>query len=169
MHCCMLDYTETLFLFVHYVSLQLLQATCGAIYGVVPFTSRRSCGLACGLVSAGGAIGGVINQGIFFLNTPTVGPYCKPPPLCIYSCISQVCCQLTRRSHGVAHAFFVLIIQTCLQSVCSLPDCVNFAISAYPSCTAPPLTEHRSQQKLRPIFLCFGHTLDCFRRNPVCF
>ena len=55
-----------------------LQATCGAIYGVVPFTSRRSCGLACGLVSAGGAIGGVMNQGIFFLNTEAVGPYCKP-------------------------------------------------------------------------------------------
>ena len=55
----------------------ILQATCGAIYGVVPFTSRRSTGLACGLVSAGGAIGGVMNQGIFFLNTPASGPYCK--------------------------------------------------------------------------------------------
>ncbi|KAL3158244.1 hypothetical protein ABBQ38_010496 [Trebouxia sp. C0009 RCD-2024] len=56
-----------------------IEGTCGAIYGVVPFTSRRSCGLACGLVSAGGAIGGVMNQGIFFLNTPTVGAYYIPP------------------------------------------------------------------------------------------
>lgn len=55
-----------------------VQGTCGAIYGVVPFVSRRSCGLCCGLVSAGGAIGGVMNQGIFFLNTAATGPYCKP-------------------------------------------------------------------------------------------
>ena len=54
-----------------------LQGTCGAIYGVVPFVSRRSTGLCCGLVSAGGAIGGVMNQGIFFLNTAATGPYCE--------------------------------------------------------------------------------------------
>ncbi len=55
----------------------MVQGTCGAIYGVVPFVSRRSCGLCCGLVSAGGAIGGVMNQGIFFLNTAAAGPYCE--------------------------------------------------------------------------------------------
>ncbi len=57
----------------------MVQGTCGAIYGVVPFVSRRSCGLCCGLVSAGGAIGGVMNQGIFFLNTAAAGPYCESP------------------------------------------------------------------------------------------
>ncbi|CAL8471937.1 g11479 [Coccomyxa elongata] len=52
-----------------------LEGGCGATYGVVPFVSRRSTGIVCGLVSAGGAIGGVINQAIFFLNTPVKGPY----------------------------------------------------------------------------------------------
>jgi len=52
-----------------------VQGTCGSVYGVVPFVSRRSTGIVCGLVSAGGAVGGVINQAIFFLNTPTKGAY----------------------------------------------------------------------------------------------
>jgi NNP family nitrate/nitrite transporter-like MFS transporter len=52
-----------------------VEGTCGAVYGVVPFISRRSTGFACGVVSAGGAIGGVMNQGIFFLNTAVQGPY----------------------------------------------------------------------------------------------
>ena len=52
-----------------------VQAGCGATYGVVPFVSRRSTGIVCGLVSAGGAVGGVINQAIFFLNTPAKGAY----------------------------------------------------------------------------------------------
>ncbi|KAK9809615.1 hypothetical protein WJX73_007601 [Symbiochloris irregularis] len=45
-----------------------LEMTCGTTYAVVPFVSRRNLGVVCGLVSAGGAIGGVINQAIFFLN-----------------------------------------------------------------------------------------------------
>eukprot|EP00891_Asterochloris_glomerata_P003456 jgi/Astpho2/3456/Aster-07053 len=57
-----------------------IEGTCGCIYGVVPFVSRRSTGLCCGLVSAGGASGGVINQAIFFLNTATVGSYYVTPP-----------------------------------------------------------------------------------------
>ena len=52
-----------------------MQAGCGATYGVVPFVSRRSTGIVCGLVSAGGASGGVINQALFFLNTPAKGAY----------------------------------------------------------------------------------------------
>ena len=52
-----------------------LEAGCGATYGVVPFVSRRSTGIVCGLVSAGGACGGVINQALFFLNTPAKGAY----------------------------------------------------------------------------------------------
>ena len=42
---------------------------------MVPFVSRRSTGIVCGLVSAGGASGGVINQALFFLNTPAHGAY----------------------------------------------------------------------------------------------
>lgn len=45
-----------------------VQATCGTCYAVVPFVSRRNVGIVSGVVSAGGAIGGVINQAIFFLN-----------------------------------------------------------------------------------------------------
>ena len=47
----------------------------------MPFVSRRSTGMICGLVSAGGASGGVINQAIFFLNTPAHGAYGKPHAL----------------------------------------------------------------------------------------
>ncbi|CAL5220962.1 g3068 [Coccomyxa viridis] len=56
-----------------------LEAGCGATYGVVPFVSRRSTGIVCGLVSAGGACGGVINQALFFLNTPAKGAYVLAP------------------------------------------------------------------------------------------
>ena len=56
-----------------------VQAGCGATYGVVPFVSRRSTGIVCGLVSAGGACGGVINQALFFLNTPAKGAYGARP------------------------------------------------------------------------------------------
>ena len=47
-----------------------LEAGCGATYGVVPFVSRRSTGIVCGLVSAGGACGGVINQALFSSTLP---------------------------------------------------------------------------------------------------
>ena len=50
-----------------------VQMTCGTVYGVVPFVSRRSNGVVCGLVSAGGAIGGVLWQAIFFLMVNTTG------------------------------------------------------------------------------------------------
>ena len=59
-----------------------LEAGCGATYGVVPFVSRRSTGIVCGLVSAGGACGGVINQALFFLNTPAKGAYGERTPQC---------------------------------------------------------------------------------------
>ena len=44
------------------------QAACGGCYAIVPFVSRRHVGIVSGVVSAGGAVGGVINQAIFFLN-----------------------------------------------------------------------------------------------------
>lgn len=68
-----------------------LEAGCGATYGVVPFVSRRSTGIVCGLVSAGGACGGVINQALFFLNTPAKGAYGEPIP---QSSVSTAWCVL---------------------------------------------------------------------------
>lgn len=43
-----------------------IQGTCGAVYGVVPFVSRRSLGLICGCVGAGGNLGGAVTQAAFF-------------------------------------------------------------------------------------------------------
>ena len=56
----------------------MLQMTCGTVYGVVPFVSRRSNGVVCGLVSAGGATGGVLWQAIFFLKVTTAGNGASP-------------------------------------------------------------------------------------------
>lgn len=52
-------------------SLILLQGTCGAVYGIVPFISRRSLGLICGCVGAGGNLGGAITQVQYYSITPT--------------------------------------------------------------------------------------------------
>ncbi len=38
------------------------QAGCGAVFGVVPFVSRRALGVVCGVVGAGGNFGGMILQ-----------------------------------------------------------------------------------------------------------
>jgi NNP family nitrate/nitrite transporter-like MFS transporter len=43
-----------------------IQGTCGAVYGIVPFVSRRSLGLICGCVGAGGSLGGAVTQAAFF-------------------------------------------------------------------------------------------------------
>ena len=58
---------------LHVSHVCMVQMTCGTVYGVVPFVSRRSNGVVCGLVSAGGAIGGVLWQAIFFLMVRTTG------------------------------------------------------------------------------------------------
>ena len=75
---------EALLMRLTFCTRYLVQGTCGSVYGVVPFVSRRSTGIVCGLVSAGGAVGGVINQAIFFLNTPTHGAYGAAFGLCVH-------------------------------------------------------------------------------------
>jgi NNP family nitrate/nitrite transporter-like MFS transporter len=51
-----------------------IQGTCGAVYGIVPFISRRSLGLICGAVGAGGNLGGAITQAAFF-TAGSIKPY----------------------------------------------------------------------------------------------
>ena len=42
------------------------QQACGSTYGVVPFVSRRSYGVVAGIVGAGGNVGAIVTQIIFF-------------------------------------------------------------------------------------------------------
>mmetsp|Transcript_5328 Transcript_5328/g.9214 ORF Transcript_5328/g.9214 Transcript_5328/m.9214 type:complete len:551 (-) Transcript_5328:681-2333(-) len=44
------------------------QQACGATFGVVPFVSRRAYGVVSGAVGAGGNVGAIITQTIFFLG-----------------------------------------------------------------------------------------------------
>ena len=52
----------------------LVQAACGATYGVVPFISKRSLGTVSGFVGAGGNTIAAIIQYIFFTNTQATTP-----------------------------------------------------------------------------------------------
>ena len=52
----------------------LVQAACGATYGIVPFISKRSIGTVSGFVGAGGNTIAAIIQYIFFTNTQVIVP-----------------------------------------------------------------------------------------------
>eukprot|EP00798_Chlamydomonas_sp_ICE-L_P021321 gene21321-28253_t len=62
----LVDYDLTATIVVMIIFSIFCQQACGATFGVVPFISRRAYGVVSGLVGAGGNVGSVVTQTIFF-------------------------------------------------------------------------------------------------------
>lgn len=69
--------TQTTSIVVLVVFSYFVQASCGAVFGIVPFISKRSLGVVSGLTGAGGNAGAALTQAVFFTSAsyPTEDGY----------------------------------------------------------------------------------------------
>lgn len=63
------DYSLTATIIVMIIFSIFCQQACGATFGVVPFISRRAYGVVSGCVGAGGNVGAIVTQVIFFAGS----------------------------------------------------------------------------------------------------
>lgn len=65
----MVDYSLSATIIVMLIFSIFCQQACGAHFGIVPFVSRRSYGVVSGIVGAGGNVGAIVTQVIFFAGS----------------------------------------------------------------------------------------------------
>ncbi|XP_059073194.1 high affinity nitrate transporter 2.5-like [Cryptomeria japonica] len=69
--CVLLGKANSLSLSITFMLIfsMFVQASCGLTFGIVPFVSRRSLGIVSGMAGAGGNVGSMVTQLLFFLNS----------------------------------------------------------------------------------------------------